>query len=166
MSLSENQAPEIRLSFADDAVLKQRRQMFIALTLLLVALVMVLTKDREFWFPSTPVLQATSEPVEEPSPEPQAQSEAVTSPKQTSGTTTAEGKAAEAGDLSRARSGIRSGARRCEPDRASSPAKSRSSLETSTAPCKPAAILCNWTCARLPLPARQSQHRRHRVRPL
>ena len=37
MSLSENQAPEIRLSFTDDAVLKQRRQMLIALTLLLVA---------------------------------------------------------------------------------------------------------------------------------
>ena len=84
MSLSENQAPEIRLSFADDAVLKQRRQMLIALTLLLVALVMVLTKDREFWFP--PVFQSTSESMEEPSSEPQAKSEAVTSPKQTSGT--------------------------------------------------------------------------------
>ncbi len=88
MSLSENQAPEIRLSFADDAVLKQRRQMFIALTLLLVALVMILTKDRDFWFPSAPVLQATSEPVEETSPEPQAQSEPVTSPKETTGTAT------------------------------------------------------------------------------
>ncbi len=88
MSLSENQAPEIRLSFADDAVLKQRRQMFIALTLLLVALVMILTKDRDFWFPSAPVLQSTSEPVEGTSPEPQAQSEAVTSPKQTTSTAT------------------------------------------------------------------------------
>jgi TonB family protein len=87
MSLTENQAPEIRLSFADDAVLKQRRQMLIALTLLLVALVMILTKDRDFWFPSAPVLQSTSEPTEEPSSEPQAQSEAVPSPKQTSGTT-------------------------------------------------------------------------------
>ena len=81
MSLSENQAPEIRLSFADDAVLKQRRQMFIALTLLLVALVMILTKDRDFWFPPAPAPQSTSEPVEETSPEPQAKSEAVTSPK-------------------------------------------------------------------------------------
>ena len=88
MSLSENQAPEIRLSFADDAVLKQRRQMLIALTLLLVALVMILTKDRDFWFPSAPILQSTSEPVEGTSPEPQAQSEAVTSPKQTTGTAT------------------------------------------------------------------------------
>ena len=88
MSLSENQAPEIRRSFADDAVLKQRRQMLIALTLLLVALVMVLIKDREFWLPSAPVSQATSEPMEEPSFELQAQSEAVTSPKQTTGITT------------------------------------------------------------------------------
>lgn len=88
MSLSENQAPEIRLSFADDAALKQRRQMFIALTLLLVALVMILTKDRDFWFPSASVIQSTSEPVEETSPEPQAQSEAVTSPKATTGTAT------------------------------------------------------------------------------
>ena len=92
MSLSENQAPEIRLSFADDAVLKQRRQMFIALTLLLVALVMILTKDRDFWFPTVPVLQSTSEPVEETSPEPQAQSEAVTSPKQTTGISTLKAK--------------------------------------------------------------------------
>jgi periplasmic protein TonB len=92
MSLSENQAPEIRLSFADDAVLKQRRQMFIALTLLLVALVMILTKDRDFWFPSAPVLQSTSEPVEETSPEPQAQPDVITSPKQTTGTATLKAK--------------------------------------------------------------------------
>jgi TonB family protein len=92
MSLSENQTPEIRLSFADDAVLKQRRQMLIALTLLLVALVMVLTKDREFWFPSAPVFQSTSEPMEETSSEPQAQSEAVTSPKQTTGISTLKAK--------------------------------------------------------------------------
>ena len=87
MSLSENQAPEIKLSFADDAVLKQRRQMLVALTLLLVALVMILTKDRDFWFPSAPVSQSTSEPIEEPSSEPQAQPEAAISPKQTTGTT-------------------------------------------------------------------------------
>jgi len=89
MSLTENQAPEIRLSFADDAVLKQRRQLLIALTLLLVALVVILTKDRDFWFP--PAFQSTSEPMEEPSSEPQAQSEPVTSPKQTSGTTMLKG---------------------------------------------------------------------------
>lgn len=92
MSLTENQAPEIKLSFADDAVLKQRRQMLIALTLLLVALVMILTKDRDFWFPSAPVFQSTSEPVEETSSEPQAQSQAVTSPAQTSGTATLKAK--------------------------------------------------------------------------
>jgi TonB family protein len=92
MSLTENQAPEIKLSFADDAVMKQRRQMLIALTLLLMALVMILTKDREFWFPSAPVFQSTSEPVEETSSKPQAQSEAVTSPTQTSGTATLKAK--------------------------------------------------------------------------
>jgi TonB family protein len=86
MSLTENQAPEIKLSFTDDAVQKQRRQMLIALTLLLVTLVMILIKDREFWFPSAPVFQSTSESAEETSSEPQAQSEAFTSPKQTSGT--------------------------------------------------------------------------------
>ena len=92
MSLSQNQAPEIKLSFADDAVLKQRRQMLIALTLLLVALVMILTKDWDFWFPSAPAFQSTSEPMEETSSEPQAQSEAVTSPKQTTGITTLKAK--------------------------------------------------------------------------
>ena len=92
MSLIENQAPEIRLSFADDAVVKQRRQMLIALTLLLVALVMILAKDRDFWFPSAPVSQATSEPMEEPSSEPPAKPEAVTSPKQTSSTATLKAK--------------------------------------------------------------------------
>jgi len=95
MSLSENQAPEIKLSFADDAVLKQRRQMLIALTLLLVALVMILTKDWDFWFPSAPAFQATSEPMEETSSEQQAQSEAAISPKQTAVTTTLKAKQAK-----------------------------------------------------------------------
>lgn len=92
MSLTQNQAPEIKLSFADGAVLKQRRQMLIALTLLLVALVMILTKDRDFWFPSAPVFQSTSEPMEEPSSEPQAQSGAVISPTQTTGSATLKAK--------------------------------------------------------------------------
>jgi len=88
MSLSENQAPEIKLSFADDAVLNQRRQMLIALSLLLVALVMILIKDRDFWFPPAPAFQSTSEPMEETSSEPQAQSVAVISLKQTADTKT------------------------------------------------------------------------------
>jgi TonB family protein len=92
MSLSENQAPEIQLSSADDVVLKQRRQMLTALTLLLMALVMILTKDRDFWFPSAPVFQSISEPLEETSSEPQAQPEAVTSPTQASGTPTLKAK--------------------------------------------------------------------------
>jgi TonB family protein len=76
--LQENQAPEIKLSFGDDSAQKERRQMLVALTLLLAALILVLTKDREFWFPSAPALQSESEPLEEPSPEPKSQSEAGT----------------------------------------------------------------------------------------
>ena len=77
--LQENQVPELKLSFEGDAAQKQRRQMLIALTLLLVALILVLTKDRDFWFPSAPALQSESEPLEETSPEAKAQSEPATS---------------------------------------------------------------------------------------
>jgi protein TonB len=73
----QNQAPEIKSSFGDDFVQKQRQQMLIALTLLLAALIVVLAKDREFWFPSAPAVQSVSEPLEETSPEPK-QSEAAT----------------------------------------------------------------------------------------
>ena len=76
-SLQENQGPEIKPSFGDDFVQKQRRQLLIALTLLLAALILILTKDREFWFPSAPV-QSESEPVEETSPQPNSQSQAAT----------------------------------------------------------------------------------------
>jgi len=76
--LQENQVPEINPLFGYDSAQKQRRQMLIALTLLLAALILVLTKDRDFWFPSAPALQSESEPLEEPLPEPKAQSEAAT----------------------------------------------------------------------------------------
>jgi TonB family protein len=76
--LQENQVLENKLSFGDDSAPKQRRQMLIALTLLLAALILVLTKDREFWFPSAPALQSESEPLEQTSPEPTLQSEAAT----------------------------------------------------------------------------------------
>jgi TonB family protein len=76
--LQENQVEEIKLSFGDDSAQKQRRQMLIALTLLLAALILVLTRNREFWFPSAPVLQSESEPLEETLPEPKLQSEAAT----------------------------------------------------------------------------------------
>jgi TonB family protein len=82
MPLPVNQAPEIKLSFEDDSAQKQRRQMFIALTLLLAALILILTKDRDFWFPSAPVFQSASEPVEETSPEPRAQPDGATTPAQ------------------------------------------------------------------------------------
>ena len=76
--LQENQATEIKPSFEDDSAQKQRRQMLIALTLLLAALTVVLTKDREFWFPSAPVLQSESEPLEETAAEPKSQPGAAT----------------------------------------------------------------------------------------
>jgi periplasmic protein TonB len=72
--LPENQVPENKLSFGDDSEQKQSRQMFIALTLLLAALIVVLTKDRDFWFPSAPGVQSESGSLEEPSPERKAQS--------------------------------------------------------------------------------------------
>jgi protein TonB len=43
--------------------------MLIALSLLLTALILLLIKDREFWFPSAPVSQSESEPLEETLPE-------------------------------------------------------------------------------------------------
>lgn len=76
--LQENQATEIKLSFGDDSAQKQRRQMLIALTLLLAALILTLTKDREFWFPPAPALQSEAEPLEETSPQLMSQSEAAT----------------------------------------------------------------------------------------
>jgi TonB family protein len=74
----ENQVPEGKPSFGYDPVQKQRRQMLIALSLLLAALILLLIKDREFWFPSAPVLQSESEAIEETLPEPKSQSEAAT----------------------------------------------------------------------------------------
>ena len=70
-SLQENQAPEINF-------VHKQRKMLIALTLLLAALILVLAKDREFWFPSAPAVQSVSEPLEETSPEPKSQSETAT----------------------------------------------------------------------------------------
>lgn len=64
--MQTNRIAEIEPSFEDDSQRKVRRQMLVALTLLLTALVMVLVKDREFWFPSAPVSQTESEPLSEP----------------------------------------------------------------------------------------------------
>jgi periplasmic protein TonB len=72
-----NQGPEIQPSFGDASAQKQRRQMLTALSLLLAALILILIKDREFWFPPAPV-QSESEPLEETLPQPNSQSEAAT----------------------------------------------------------------------------------------
>lgn len=71
------QVTNITPSAGDNSESKQRRQMLIALALLLAALILVLIKDRDFWFPSAPPVQSESEPVEEPSPDVKAPSEAA-----------------------------------------------------------------------------------------
>lgn len=73
--LEENQVTDIVLSVGDDSEKTQRRQMLIALALLLAALILVLIKDRDFWFPPELPAQSESEPVEEPSPDVKASSE-------------------------------------------------------------------------------------------
>lgn len=55
------------------AQLRQRRQMLVALGLLLVALLIVVIKDRDFWFPSAPV--AAEDSPEESTPPPVAPSQ-------------------------------------------------------------------------------------------
>ncbi len=80
--MQQNQMAEIEPSFEDDSDRKVRRQMLIALTLLIGALILVLAKDREFWFPSAPVAQSQSEPVEEVVASPDLESEATSAPAQ------------------------------------------------------------------------------------
>jgi TonB family protein len=80
--MQQNHIAEIERSFEDDSDRKVRRQMLIALTLLVGALILVLAKDRDFWFPSVPVAQSTSEPVEEVVPAPDSESEAASAPAQ------------------------------------------------------------------------------------
>jgi protein TonB len=75
--VEENQVTDIVPSVGDDSEKKQRRQMLVALALLLAALILVLIKDRDFWFPPAPLAQSESEPVEEPSPEVKAPSQAA-----------------------------------------------------------------------------------------
>jgi periplasmic protein TonB len=80
--LEENHVADIAPSVGDDSERKQRRQMLVALALLLAALILVLIKDRDFWFPPELPAQSESEPVEEPSPD-------VKVPSETASTTTA-----------------------------------------------------------------------------
>jgi protein TonB len=75
--VEENQVTDIVPSVGDDSEKNQRRQMLVALALLLAALILVLIKDRDFWFPPAPLAQSESEPVEEPSPEVKAPSQAA-----------------------------------------------------------------------------------------
>jgi periplasmic protein TonB len=81
--LEENQVQntDITPSVGDGSENKQRRQMLVALALLLAALILVLIKDRDFWFPPARPAQSESEPLEEPSPD-------VKTPSETASTTT------------------------------------------------------------------------------
>jgi TonB family protein len=61
--LEENRQPDMNeVRFDGGSELKQRRQMLIALALLLAALIVVLYKDWQFWYPSTVTVE--SEPSE------------------------------------------------------------------------------------------------------
>ena len=82
MASQDNPAAEMKLLFSDEWARKQRRQMLIALTLLLAALIVVLTKDREFWFPPAPVSQSESEPSQDISVQSDAKSEPAASTEQ------------------------------------------------------------------------------------
>jgi TonB family protein len=76
--LEQNRQPETNQSpFDASSDLKQRRQMLIALALLLAALIVVLYKDWQFWFPSTSTVE--SEPLEQNASETTAQSQRLQS---------------------------------------------------------------------------------------
>ncbi|MBZ5719170.1 MAG: energy transducer TonB [Acidobacteriia bacterium] len=60
--LEQNRPPELNappLEAAPEP--RQRRQMLVALALLLAALILVLYKDWQFWFPTTPVAESEAE---------------------------------------------------------------------------------------------------------
>ena len=84
--LEENRQPEADQSpFDARSELKQRRQMLIALALLLAALIVVLYKDWQFWFPSS-TATVESEPLEENASQPTGQSQRLPNPGQTTST--------------------------------------------------------------------------------
>ena len=58
--LEGNRPPQLNPAAEAGPELKQRRVMLAALALLLVALILVLIKDRQFWFPTTENAEATT----------------------------------------------------------------------------------------------------------
>ena len=56
--LERNSGTEIGSPLPQAALGQQRRRMLIALGVLLLALVSVLIKDHEFWFPSNPSVES------------------------------------------------------------------------------------------------------------
>lgn len=83
--LEENRRPETNESpFDASSDLKQRRQMLIALALLLAALIVVLYKDWQFWFPSTSTVE--SEPLEQNASETTGKSQQLSNSAQTTPT--------------------------------------------------------------------------------
>jgi len=81
--MQTNRIAEIEPSFGDDAQRRVRRQMLVALVLLVTALVLVLIKDREFWFPAAPALQSEAAPLSEPTEEPVAATTVQSAPAST-----------------------------------------------------------------------------------
>ena len=83
--LQENRQPETDPApFDAGSELKQRRQMLIALALLLAALIVVLYKDWQFWFPSTATVE--SEPLEQNASETTGQAQRLPNSGQTTST--------------------------------------------------------------------------------
>ena len=87
-----NRHPEVGAPLADGSEQKQRRLMLIALALLLVALIVVLIKDRQFWFPSNQA--AGSDVVDEGGPATADQAQPQTPAARTPGSTRAKAKRA------------------------------------------------------------------------
>src|ERR1700693_1446367 len=83
--LQENRQPEAdEAPFDAGSELKQRRQMLIALALLLAALIVVLYKDWQFWFPSNATVE--SEPLEQNASETTGQAQRLPNSGQTTST--------------------------------------------------------------------------------
>jgi len=68
--LEGNRQPQLSGTIEAGPEPKQRRQMLIALALLLIALILVVFKDRQFWFPASPMAESESvDDTENPVPE-------------------------------------------------------------------------------------------------
>jgi hypothetical protein len=78
VTLNENSNPEVGSAVPTAFELRQRRRMLIALAVLLAALVVVIIKDRQFWFPPNP--ESTEVEPATPAPSTEVQAPAAPAP--------------------------------------------------------------------------------------